>query len=215
MMITARILSFAIGAALLASVPAFAQSSAVPTTRIGVGVALTNSASDSSLPIASFEVPIDITRHLRVQPEFGYQRQNDTESDSATLAGRTMSYSTDETISNTWFGASVLYTARPDRFGWYAGGKGGLLRSTLDEHASGAGVSSISESVTADGYFAGAVLGGEYFLHDRFSLGVVINLMYQSIDVTLPISVTTPATITEAQHRLETKAAFTARVYFR
>ena len=68
----------------LAAPAAFAQS-AVQNPRLGLGVALTNSPTGLT---PAFEVPIDIASHVRVQPEFRYQRDSVNENDTASVGSR-------------------------------------------------------------------------------------------------------------------------------
>jgi len=49
-----------------------------------------------------------------------------------------------------------------------------LSGSTTDFGVSGDFLPATNQSTNANGYFAGPVFGGEYFLHDRFSLGITI-----------------------------------------
>jgi len=75
-MLLGRMLAIAT-AALLSAAPVLAQSSSVPDTRIGLGIAFSNVGDDvfaSTSPMPSIEVPIDVMSHLRVQPEFRFQR---------------------------------------------------------------------------------------------------------------------------------------------
>jgi len=108
-----------------------------------------------------------------------------------------------------------LYTSRQERIGWYAGGKFGLARSSTDFSVSGNFVPSTSQSTNANGYFAGPVFGGEYFLHDRFSLGVTIAFVYDSVDVAVPTGTALLTSTTASQRGFDTQAAIVARIYLR
>ena len=204
---------FVVSLIALCASPLSAQTTS-PSTRLGLGVALNTSGSDL---VPAFEVPIDIGSHLRVQPEFRYRRQHDAESDSATIGGRPISQTIDDSTSETWFGTAVLYTARQDRLMWHAGAKIGLARTASDLRSSMTGVPGpdVSQSASSNGYFVGPVFGGEYFLHDRFSLGVSIAIVYQSNDLNVPNMSASIVTSTVSHSQLDTVAAVTARIYLR
>ena len=199
----------------ISAAPAFAQSTA-PLPHIGIGVGLTNGTGGLT---PAFEVPIDITSHLRVQPEFSYQRETQSESESTILAGSPVSLSTSQTNSTTWLGTAVLYTVRQDRLGWYVGGKFGLVRTALDEHESAyLTTPAVNQSTSANGYFVGPVFGGQFFLHDRFSLGATIAFIYASTEYTLPAGIASPLVTvnsTASETRFETQASVVARIYLR
>jgi hypothetical protein len=209
-----RVLSIVATVFLFCSTPVFAQSASLPVPRFGLGVSLTT-GGDGSMP--SLEVPINITSHFRLQPEFRYQNHRQSETQSITFAGQTLSESTELASSTTWLGTSVLYLATDDHIAWHLGGKFGLARSAAEVHDTGTGVPTINASAVGNGYFVGGVIGGEYFLHDRFSLGASVSFVYRSVDLPMPVpSPSVPvATFVDivGERRFDTVASFTARVY--
>src|SRR5437868_5694681 len=108
----------------LSAPPLLAQSSASPDRRFGFGIAVSK-PEDKGIP--QFDVPIDVTGHFRVQPEFRYKRTHDvfveSESDPTSPGSNT-------SRSSMWLGTALLFTTERDRFGFYVGGTTGLARTT-------------------------------------------------------------------------------------
>jgi len=156
----------ALGAALAAAPAALAQQAAPQQLRIGFGVglepfALLNVSGLRAAPIgAGLYLPIQIGPHLRVEPS---------------LSILTFSQNPADDISAVGIGSGVFYyfvPAQAQQTGLYAGGRMNLffLKNKVANPV-GADV----ETTETDFQLVG-VLGGEYFVAPRFSVGAEAQL---------------------------------------
>jgi hypothetical protein len=111
-------------------------------------------------------VPIALTNRLVLEPEFGFVRFRDTQGQF------------DETFSILTLGAGLLFEigeSGADRI--YAGPRLGIAR--ISEYDEGPGTPTDESTTTL--WLAG-VLGGEFFLKPRFSLGGEVGLEWLELD---------------------------------
>ena len=121
--------------------------------KIGVGVAF-----DGGMTVT---VPIHLSS-LRLEPQLGYRRQS-------------TSFQEDDDRSNASLeiGGGVFTNLNTyDSGSIYAGGRLGIVQQSQSS-----GNTTVSES----DFFIGPVLGGEYYLGDRFSLGAEAGLYYRGV----------------------------------
>lgn len=160
--------ALALGAALAAAPAAWAQQAGPQQLRLGFGVGyepfapfnLFDVSARAASPGVGLYLPIQIGPHLRVEPS---------------LSIFTFSQNPANDLSAVGIGSGVFYylvPAQAQQTGLYAGGRLNLffLKSTVNN---GAGVE--IETTETDLQLAG-VLGGEYFVSPRFSVGAEAQL---------------------------------------
>lgn len=186
----------------------------------GAGVSV-STTSDTLVP--QFLVPIDVMSHLRVEPELAYwRRENRRTSDSDVIIAR--SSSTAQTLSSTSVGAGLFLVQTREKLNLQYGARLGYVRIATDivqTSVTPASTLTGTTSSTLPGFFVGPALGGEYFLSDRFSIGVELHLRYTSVEGPEQSTLTplelgiifAPPRATTSQSTIETRAAVIARVY--
>lgn len=160
-----KLMMLAAAAAALALAPA-ARAAEAKSTLIGIGVSIDPTRITN--PPVSVYVPIDLGQ-LRIEPYLGFS----TFSQNAPYADFTNDIS-----SQYWWelGAGVMYfLAPPQPFGFYVGGRVALQFSGFEYPLSNPGPGGLVKSSETDFYLAG-VLGGEYFVTPRFSVGAEARL---------------------------------------
>jgi len=142
-------------------------------SRIGLGVTLNPVAvaeidmESSFLPIGlgNFTVPIRLGNGVRVEPELGIYKL-DAEFEGSGFTGKFES-------SILRYGVGVHFlVGGTDEFRPYVGPRFGFIKQSNRQENTG---SSAQEEKRTDNYI-GLVLGGEYFLTSRFSLGAEVQL---------------------------------------
>ena len=161
-----RVMMLAAAAAALAFAPAARAAEAAKGPQIGIGVSIDPTRINN--PPISLYVPIDIGR-LRIEPYLGFS----TFSQNATYAD----FAGDISSQYWWeVGAGVVYFLTPAQpFGFYAGGRLALQFSGYEYPITNPGPGGLLKSSETDVALMG-VLGGEYFVAPRFSVGAEARL---------------------------------------
>jgi hypothetical protein len=142
-------------------------------SRIGLGVTLNPVAvaeidmESSFLPIGlgNFTVPIQLGSRVRVEPELGIYKFN------AEFEGSGFNGNFESSILR--YGAGVHFlVGGTDEFRPYVGPRFGFIKQSNRQENTG---SATQEEKRTDTYI-GLVVGGEYFLTSRFSLGGEVQL---------------------------------------
>lgn len=146
------------------------------TLYVGIGVALNPVAivvnnTDMFLPVGlmNIYVPLQISPHLRVEPECGILSIRDNTTGNNAIQQQTWQY--------VRFGTGVFYTWQPiASTQLYTGVRGGLLRHTTARETTN---DIIPKRESAQwSYYTGLCLGGEYYFSPHFSLGAEAQLYY-------------------------------------
>jgi hypothetical protein len=141
----------------LIALPALADPAPLP--RLGIGV---------SLPAAAIAVPVNLNDMLRVEPSLGIVQAGT----NSTATDKIPEASTSATTLGLGLGA--FYQMRKgDHFVGYVGPRLGVLMASSTDKK-GTTTTSTSQTTIA----VGAVLGGEHFLGDHFSLGAEVGIGY-------------------------------------
>ena len=200
-----------------------APSSNARGTKVGIGLALAPSGSflltdDDGLitfiPII-LRVPVNFSS-LKLEPEVGVYTAN-----SRAEAGDNFNENTGTLVR---FGAGIFYnTPVSSDASVYVGPKLGLMSiSSVSESKSSNSLESFSRKTETSqtNIFFGAMVGGEYFFSQHFSIGAEIGLEYiskgdEETTRTPPEDDPFPTPETEnSGSEFHTKSALTARFYF-
>jgi len=146
-------------------------------------------------------VPIEVSRHFRIEPEIGGFRNSSTLSQSLGIPGGLPSSTQAYTFLRAGTGAFLLTSK--DRVTVYYGGRAAYLRYTQ----SASGSSSYTYPTIPGKMFAPAV-GAEFRLSDYFRLGGEVQLRFTSWET----SSTSPSTITG--NSVSTRGSLNMRFYF-
>lgn len=161
----------ALGAVLAAAAPALAQQGS-SKVHVGLGIGfpvselapLFAATGPGGLVAPQLYVPIDVTPSLRIEPQIGLFTSHDSASG--------------DDISFKSIGTGVFYVAPlGGPVNLYAGGRL-VLSFFKQENVGGGGI--VTETSGTDVYIA-ATLGGEFWAHQRFSVGGEGQLGYTSI----------------------------------
>lgn len=189
----------------------------------GIGISL-NPASEFSndngtnvalLRMVNVNFPMQLSSSFRLEPYLGLYSTTKSESNI---------YFTED-VAQTAFqiGTGAFYTWNPTtdkKFTGYFGGRFGVVfqSSSLDHQATAfAGNSHTAKSIKETDISIAAVLGGEYFLSQHFSLGGEIQFAF--VNQGNPNETDTPATTNDTQEKLTvttfmTNAQIFVRLYF-
>lgn len=211
-----KIAMLAAAAAALAIPPAV-QAQQKDAVKIGIGAsieafnyaqfgAMTLGAVPANVPVSVY-VPIQITPHLRIEPSLGLATYSQDRAAAALGTG--------EVSGHAWnIGVGVLYYLAPAQpAGFYVGGRLGLVfsgRTTVN------GANTVLTEGSETDFYLRGVLGGEYYLAPRFSVGVEAQLgptFYgnESLTVTPGPS---PATVSRNLTGWNTSGLVFARFFF-
>lgn len=203
--------------ATLVAAPA-AQAQQKDALKVGIGASLEtfNSAQFSAVTVGaipgtpvSVYVPIQINQHLRIEPSLGFATFSQ---DRAAAAASPV---TNLVSAHAWnLGVGVLYYPAPAQpAGFYVGGRLGLVFSGFSTVN---GANTVLDEFSETDFYLRAVLGGEYFVAPRFSVGVEAQLGPtffgdQKETVTPPPS---PATVSRSGTGWSTSGLIFARFFF-
>ncbi len=161
-----KVMMLAAAAAALAFAPGARAAEAGRSALVGIGISVDPIRITN--PPVSIYVPIDLGQ-LRIEPYLGFS----TFSQNAAYADATGDIS-----SQYWWelGAGVMYFLTPPQpFGFYAGGRVALQFSGYEYPFTNPGPGGLLKFSETDFFLAG-VLGGEYFVTPRFSVGAEARL---------------------------------------
>jgi len=150
----------AVACAVALSAVSLAAQGQAPAHRVGVGI---------TVPDAGLFVPINVSSHVRLEPYINFQ---------STRTDYVVSPAFDTVwTSFTQIGLGILSVMHPEeRVSLYFGPRGGLLRASRRQNATG----SASESKDT-GWFMAAAVGGEYSPAPRFSVGAEARIQYDHV----------------------------------
>jgi hypothetical protein len=188
-------------------------------TKVGIGVAIStgrisraSSGGLSTILPASLRVPINI-EYLKLEPEFGlYTLSDPNEQD--------LQFALTE-VSNLRVGLGVYYyTSFSSDASAYLGPKLGIIKNQVTATSSGFvenDVSTFIQKSERTDIFLALVIGGEYFLSSRFSVGAELGFEYVDLGVlasTTTINSNQGTQQTSTGSELMTQSALIARFHF-
>lgn len=175
----------------------------------GIGIALNPAAivvnnTDMFLPVGLMNifVPLQISPHWRVEPEFGILSIRDNTTSGAASQQQSWQY--------TRFGTGVFYAWQPiASTQLYTGVRSGLLWYTTTRQTTN---DIPQEQQSAQwSYYTGLCLGGEYYFSPHFSIGAEVQLYYVHIGNR---SSTPPARGEAVRDIISNNSLVCARLYF-
>ena len=196
---------------------ATAQEKTGPAIKVGIGLAyepsnfqiISEMTQFSQFYPISLRIPVH-AGNIKFEPEIGIYSGNR----SATFEGDT----DEDGISLTRVGAGIYYASTVmDQMSLHVGPRLGIQSISFTSESKMDGETLSTEASRSD-FFVGLVLGVEYFLHPRFSMGIEGGLEYVSIgdeeSSRTPSLPTSSPSVESSGSDIVTKAAITGRFYF-
>lgn len=170
------------------------------SVRVGVGITLVDmkellvTLAGGAVEIPNFYIPIDISPSVRITPEIGYFQT--TQEYSSEYKGDYFSDKCEHETKTSMYqiGLGILAKKSTKDINLYYGIRGGLMHVSVKEEGKCTYVydnywytetetERYDDEETTSGFYVGPVIGGEYFLSDRFSLGAEVQFKYCSYSI--------------------------------